>query len=112
MLPGVHVPHRKNTKDKPVLALTEVHNGDTATYRYLDFDGENAFSIRLQADANCRVELYLDDKYHADFKVAASTEYVIASASIAPVFGTHTLTIKVFGRFTRASIDEFCFCKK
>ncbi|MBQ5361717.1 MAG: family 43 glycosylhydrolase [Clostridia bacterium] len=95
-----------------VLALTKVHNGDTATYRYLDFDGENAFEIKLCANANCRVELYLDGKYHADFKVAASDAYATARASIAPVFGTHALTIKVFGRFTEVKIDEFSFSKE
>ena len=95
-----------------VLALTEVQNGDTATYRYLNFDGENAFSIKLRADANSRVELYLDGNYHADFKVPASADYATASASIAPVFGTHTLTLKLFGGFTSAAIDEFRFFKK
>jgi hypothetical protein len=56
--------------------------------------------------------LYLDGNYHADFKVAASDAYATARASIAPIFGTHALTIKVFGRFTEVKIDEFSFSKE
>ncbi len=95
-----------------VLALTEVHNGDTFTYRYLDFAGENTFSIRICSDVNCRVELYIDGCYHTDFKLPASDTYITASTKIAPICGTHTLTLKVYGRFDAARIEEFSFAKE
>ncbi len=94
-----------------VLSLTEMISGDAATYRYLAFSGENTFEIKLKSDANCRVELYLDGRYHADFKVEASDTYTRASASIPSIHGTHELTIKLFGSFAGASVDEFTFKK-
>ena len=92
-----------------VLALTEMHHGDAATYRYLSFAGENRFALTLRADANCRVELYLDGKYHTDFKVTASDTFTTAIAQIPPIHGTHELTVKLFGRFTSAAVDAFRF---
>ena len=92
-----------------VLALTEIHNGDAATYRYLDFGGETGFEIVMKADASCRVELYLDGKYHTDFKVAASQGFATFRAQIPPIHGTHALTIKLFGRFDGAAVDAFRF---
>ena len=90
------------------LALTEIENGDTATYRYLSFEGETTFSLRMQTSAPCRVELYLDDRYHADFAVAPSDGYATTTTKIAAVTGTHALILKFFGDFT-AAVDEFSF---
>ena len=104
-----HVRIAGDAESAHVLSLTEMISGDAATYRYLEFLGENTFEIKLKSDANCRVELYLDGKYHADFKVAASDVYTRASASIPAIHGTHELTIKLFGGFSGASVDEFAF---
>ena len=98
-----------DTESAHVLALTEIHNGDAATYRYLDFGGETGFEIVMKADASCRVELYLDGKYHTDFKVAASQGFATFRAQIPPIHGAHALTIKLFGRFTGAAVDAFRF---
>ncbi len=91
------------------LALTEIHNGDTATYRYLAFDGESNFTIRMKNDGRCRVELYLDGRYLADFRVATAETYTTATARVPATTGTHALTLKFFGDFTAASVDEFSF---
>ncbi len=91
------------------LALTEIQNGDTATFRYLAFGGETSFAIRMKNDAPCRVELYLDGHYLADFRVTAAETYTTAEAAVPAVTGTHTLTLKFFGDFTAASVDEFAF---
>lgn len=91
------------------LVLGEAVSGDTATYRYLDFKGENSFSIRMKSDANCRVELYLDGHYHTDMKVQASEAFATAQASMPPVTGVHTLTLKFYGGFTYLTVDEFTF---
>ncbi len=91
------------------LALADIRNGDAATYRYLEFDGEDCFEITLRSDANCRVELYVDDRYHADFKVPESEAFATASAKIPTLYGTHTLTVKLFGNFECACVDELRF---
>lgn len=94
------------------LSLCEVNHGDSATYRYLEFAGENAFMICMQADANCRVELYIDGKYWADFKVPASARCTAHTASIPALHGKHTLTLKWYGRFAGATVEKFSFFSK
>lgn len=91
------------------LVLTEVSDGDTATYRYLAFDGETSFSIRMKNHDQCRVELYLDGRYLADFTVEPSETYTTTTQTIPAVTGTHALTLKFFGDFTAASVDELSF---
>ena len=91
------------------LSLCEIAHGDSATYRYLEFAGENTFSICMQADANCRVELYIDGKYWADFKLPACEHAAVFTASIPTLHGTHTLTLKWYGRFAQASAECFSF---
>ena len=92
--------------------LTEIANGDSATYRYLDFDGEDTFTIRMRADANCRVELYLDGAYHADFKLPASEQSMTKTVKIPAITGKHTLTLSWYGKFETASVQEFAFSKE
>ena len=91
------------------LVLTEILHGDTATYRFLDFHGETSFSIRMKNNAKCRVELYLDGRYHGDFRVESADAYVTTSKILSPVTGTYTLTLKFFGDFSSASVDSFSF---
>lgn len=104
-----HVRIAGDRKSAHVLVLAQMHNGDTATYRYLDFNGENTFSICMKANANCRVELYIDGDYLADFKVPASNESATYHAKIPALQGRHTLTLKLYGRFTSASVESFTF---
>ena len=94
------------------LILDQVANGDRAIYRYLEFDGENTFTIRMRSDANCRVELYVDGDYHADFKLPASEESVQTTVKIPAITGKHTLTLAWYGKFETASVQEFAFSKE
>ena len=91
------------------LSLCEIAHGDSATYRYLEFAGENTFSICMQADANCRVELYIDGKYWADFKLPACEHAAVFTASIPTLHGKHTLTLKWYGRIADATVESISF---
>lgn len=91
------------------LMLDEIVNGDTATYRYVDFHGENVFSIRMKSDDKCRVELYVDGLYHTNIEVPASQTFAVARTSMPPLSGSHSLTLAFYGTFTTASTDAFCF---
>ena len=84
------------------LVLTEIADADTATYRYLQFDGEETFTIRLRASAPCRVELYVDGLYHAEATARPCEAYTAVTAKIPPLTGKHTLTL----RFGCASSEE------
>lgn len=94
------------------LILDQISNGDSATYRYLDFDGEDTFTIRMRADANYRVELYIDGAYHTDFKVPASEQSVQRTVRMPVITGRHTLTLSWYGSFSCASVQEFAFGKE
>lgn len=92
-------------------ALTQIQPNDTATFRYLDFDGENTFTVTLQAEQDVRVELYVDGTYHACLTAAANTAYASHSTAIAPISGKHTVELKFFGDFSAAKVSEFIFAK-
>lgn len=89
------------------LTLTAVQDGDTATYRYLTFQGEDTFSIHMQANDDCRVELYIDGRYHGELQVPA--EQTSIAAPIPPLTGDHTLTLHFYGSFTKAAVADFAF---
>lgn len=107
-----HVRIAGDPEDAYDLVLAEIANGDSATYRYLDFDGEDTFTIRMRADANCRVELYLDGAYHADFKLPASEQSMTKTVKIPAITGKHTLTLSWYGNFETACVQEFSFAKE
>ena len=94
------------------LALAEIANGDRANYRYLDFDGENTFTICMKSDAGCRVELFVDGEYCADFKLPASEESVQTTVRIPEIRGRRTLTLAWYGKFATASVQKFTFSKE
>lgn len=91
------------------LLLTDIHHGDAAIYRYLSFDGEDAFTITMQADNNCRVELYLDGKYHADMKIPAASEPAAYTCKIPPIHGVRTLSLHFYGDIKDTVCYKFTF---
>ncbi|MBP3917904.1 MAG: family 43 glycosylhydrolase [Clostridia bacterium] len=91
------------------LVLGQIANGDTAIYRYLDFQGETTFSIVMKTNDVCRVELYIDDRYFAELDMGACNSYCTAKKAIPPVKGIHKLAIQFYGNFTDASVDAFQF---
>ena len=92
--------------------LGQIRPGDTATYRYLDFDGEDTFTAKLTADQDMRVEVYIDDWYHRSLKVSATGEYTAFTVQLPPITGRHTLDLKFFGEFSDAKLSEFVFTKE
>ena len=95
------------------LVLSEIQNGDTALFRYLDFDGETRMRVRINTHVVCRVELYIDGMYHAEMKVQPTEGYAYATASMPPLHGRHTVTWKFYYNEsgTNVSADAFGFCE-
>ena len=93
------------------LVLAQIQNGDTACYRYLDFFGESQMRIRIRTSVVCRVELYVDQMYHAEMKVAPTDGYVDAVAAMPPLSGKHTVTWKFYYNedLAEVSVDAFGF---
>lgn len=94
------------------MALREIFSGDAAIYRDIHFDGENAFSLHLKCDGQCRVELYIDEWYHACLTADASGEYALHRAKMPELQGDHALKLEFHGEFDRASLDFFQFTKE
>jgi hypothetical protein len=78
------------------LVLSEIRNGDTALFRYLDFAGESTLRIRMKTDSPCRVELWVDGLYHAEAAVAPSETYGDTEASMPPLRGRHTVALRFY----------------
>ena len=91
------------------LVLTHVGDGDTATYRYLLFNGQQTLRIRMRSAVECRVELYLDGVYHAETKVDPSETYTDVSMTVLPVNGDREVTLKFYGEGLDASVESFTF---
>ena len=93
------------------LVLAEIENGDTATFRYLQFGGETVFCLRMKTAEVCRVELYLDGLYHAEMKVSSSAAYADAAAPMPELYGRHTVTLKFYreGRGPGTAAEAFGF---
>ena len=92
--------------------LGQIRHGDTATYRYLSFNGENTFTAEVKADNDMRVEVYIDGWYHKSLPVKVAEGQKEFSVSIPSITGDHTLTLKFFGEFSDASISRFVFNRK
>ena len=95
------------------LVLSEIRNGDTALFRYLDFNGETCMSVRVNTSAFLRVELYIDDAYHAEMSIAPTEDYTSSTAAIPALSGRHTVTWKFYynQNEARVSADAFGFHK-
>ena len=91
------------------LVLAQVCDGDTATYRYLLFNGETKLSIRMKNGAECRVELYLDGMYHAEAKAEPTETYAEVSMPIQTVSGDREVTLKFYGNGLEASVESLTF---
>ena len=89
--------------------LGQIRHGDTATYRYLEFNGENTFTATAKADKDLRVEVYIDDWYQRSLIIHPGCGYETGSVSLPPISGRHTLTLKFYGEFTDAAISNFVF---
>lgn len=94
--------------DEPLL-LTEIADGDVAVYRYLTFHGEDQFRIRMRSGGHSRVELYVDDRYHAELPLPDSGDFAETACRIPPLSGTHTLTLKFYGDLDQAAASSFTF---
>ena len=93
------------------LVLSEIQNGDTALFRYLDFSGETRMQVRINTPVVCRAELYIDGMYHAEMKAQPTEGYVDATASMPPLHGRHTVTWKFYYNESgvKVSVDAFGF---
>ena len=78
------------------LVLSEIRNGDGASFRYLEFHGETSVYVSVKYTGVCRVELYVDGNYHTELKVEAAGVYTTVQASMPPLYGKHTATWKFY----------------
>ena len=108
-----HVRIAGDTASEENLVLSEIRNGDTALFRYLDFSGETRMSLRVNTTAPLRVELYIDGAYHAEMCIAPTEGYTFSTSAIPALNGRHTVTWKFYCNQdeARISADAFGFHK-
>ena len=87
------------------LVLSEIRNGDTALFRYLDFSGESRLHVRVKTDTYCRVEMWVDGRYHAEAIAAPSKAYADTEASIPPLRGRHAVCLRFYPKDSAASVS-------
>ena len=91
------------------LALCNINPGDTATFRYLKFDGETSVSARLKSDGDLFIDMFLDDTICGTITSQKTDGYAFVSSDVKALSGDFTLTLKFRGDFTDATLDEFVF---
>ena len=94
------------------LSLKKINPHVTAAYRYIDFNGENAVTLRLKGEGKCRVELFIDGHYHTDASFDLSIFFEDRRVKIPALSGRHGLTLRFFGLFADATLDEIRFEKE
>ena len=98
-----HVRIAGDETSEHTLTLQEIRPGDSAVYRQISFHGENTFTVKRRTEGDCRIEVWLDGWYHASLSGNAG------SVRMDAVYGNHTVTLKFYGTFTDASLNDFVF---
>ena len=98
-----------DTDSDHTLALTSMGNGDTATFRYVAFDGESSVTVRIRTTAKARLELYADRAYMGEMKLRPTDGYETFTAPIQRVYGNRELTLKLYGGEGNVAVDEMVF---
>jgi len=104
-----HVRIMGDEASKENLVLAQICDGDTATYRYLLFNGETTLRLSMKSNAECRVELYLDGMYRAETKAAPSETYTEVEMTLPAVSGDREVTLKFYGDDLEAAVESFTF---
>lgn len=77
--------------------LTQMHSGDKAAWKYIDFGkGANLLTIRLRTHGKGRVNVQLDQTWHACIgtaQVDTSGEWTTVTCNVEKVTGLHALWI-------------------
>ena len=94
------------------LALSKINHGVTATYRYLDFNLENTLTLRMQGQGVCRIELFVDGKYHSDKYFDLPMFFGEDKMTLPAIKGKHEITLRFYGLFSDAVLDSLRFSKE
>ncbi len=97
-----------------ILALTKINSGDTASWRYLEFNGENEFTAKLHSDKKGRLEVYIDGRYITSMDIRPTdglNGFENLSIKHREIVGKHELTLKFYGDIKEMTLDEIKFSK-
>lgn len=89
--------------------LSDIRPGDTATYRYLRFSGENTFKAVVKSRGKSRIEVYIDGWYKLSVSADDCEEFTAVTGRVDFPMGVHEVQLQFYGDFSEASLLEFQF---
>jgi hypothetical protein len=92
-------------------AVKNIAPRSSESYRYLRFDGETKMQVKMKGEGTCRVELYLDGRYQADLPCLLTNFFQTYQMRIPVAIGVKEVTLKFYGLFEQATLDEIIFEK-
>ncbi len=93
------------------LSVKNINPHSSITFRYLKFTGENIVNLRLKGQGVCRIDIYIDGKYHDFITVNADMFFKSFEKEILSIDGVHEVELKFYGLFKDLTFDEFKFNK-
>lgn len=93
------------------LSVKNINPYNTITFRYLKFDGENKINLRLKGEGRCRIDIYIDGKYHDFITINADMFFKSFEKEILSIYGVHEVELKFYGLFKDLTLDELKFEK-
>ena len=99
------------------MLLTGISEGDSAIYKYVEFNGENIFKFKVKSRIPGRAEIYIDGKYNGCAEFPEDADFEEYSAVIPEIKGKHPVEIRFFGKcgwlqvykLEEVSFSEFSF---
>lgn len=92
-----------------ILTLKAINDHTGAIVRWLSFHGERRAILEMKGEGACRVEIYLDGRYHADQTLPLGIFFEPFEIEMPNTTGTHEVTLKFFGLFRNATLAGLRF---
>lgn len=101
----------KESESAQLLSVKNINPHASLTFRYIKFSNENNINIKLKGQGKCRIDIYIDDKYHDYILVEPGMFFNTFNKQIHVIKGKRTIEFKFYGLFKNLTFDEFSFNK-
>ena len=102
----------KDEQSAHFLVVKNINSHNSIIYRYIKFNGENTVAINLKGHGQCRIDIYVDGKYHDFVSLTANMFFKNFKKSIKPIYGVCEIEFKFYGLFKDITFNQFNFNKE